>query len=169
MIRSVMATIAGGEECGFQISEKSGKKKPNPWGAHDILGNVLEWTLDQYDPTYYRKLARGESLEQSLEAYPHSARGGSWDDDKPENAARAARRASDKSWKIQDPQLPKSIWYHTDAQCPRPSRIVRHAARQPTARGRCRRLLEQRRWRRNNPGGLKAQDGSDSARQAICF
>jgi len=28
----------------------------------------------------------------------------------------AARRASDKSWKMQDPQLPKSIWYHTDAQ-----------------------------------------------------
>ena len=28
----------------------------------------------------------------------------------------AARRASDKSWKQQDPQLPKSIWYLTDAQ-----------------------------------------------------
>ena len=28
----------------------------------------------------------------------------------------AARRFSDKSWKIQDPQLPKSIWYLTDAQ-----------------------------------------------------
>ena len=29
---------------------------------------------------------------------------------------KSARRASDASWKIQDPQLPKSIWYHTDAQ-----------------------------------------------------
>ena len=28
----------------------------------------------------------------------------------------AARRGSDKSWKQQDPQLPKSIWYLTDAQ-----------------------------------------------------
>ena len=28
----------------------------------------------------------------------------------------AARLASDRSWKFQDPQLPKSIWYHTDAQ-----------------------------------------------------
>ena len=28
----------------------------------------------------------------------------------------AARVPSDASWKIQDPQLPKSIWYHTDAQ-----------------------------------------------------
>ena len=28
----------------------------------------------------------------------------------------SARRGSDKSWKQQDPQLPKSIWYLTDAQ-----------------------------------------------------
>jgi len=28
----------------------------------------------------------------------------------------SARRASTKQWKQQDPQLPKSIWYHTDAQ-----------------------------------------------------
>jgi hypothetical protein len=28
----------------------------------------------------------------------------------------AARRASSAEWKRQDPQLPKSIWFHTDAQ-----------------------------------------------------
>src|SRR6185503_12423466 len=28
----------------------------------------------------------------------------------------AARVASDRSWKMQDPQMPKSIWYLTDAQ-----------------------------------------------------
>jgi hypothetical protein len=28
----------------------------------------------------------------------------------------AARRGSDRSWKMQDPQLPKSIWYFSDAQ-----------------------------------------------------
>ena len=28
----------------------------------------------------------------------------------------AARRASDRGWKMTDPQLPKGIWYHTDAQ-----------------------------------------------------
>jgi hypothetical protein len=43
------------------------------------------------------------------------ARGGSWDDSK-EKLRSAARRYSDKSWKQQDPQLPKSIWYLTDAQ-----------------------------------------------------
>jgi hypothetical protein len=43
------------------------------------------------------------------------ARGGSWDDAS-EKLRSAARRFSDKSWKQQDPQLPKSIWYLTDAQ-----------------------------------------------------
>ncbi len=96
--------------------QKVGKKKPNPWGLHDILGNVLEWTLDQYDPAFYANAPAANPWNKATKPYPHSARGGSWDDDKPEKLRAAARRASDKSWKIQDPQLPKSIWYHTDAQ-----------------------------------------------------
>ncbi len=42
-------------------------------------------------------------------------RGGSWDDDA-EKLRSAARRGSTKSWKVQDPQQPKSIWYLTDAR-----------------------------------------------------
>jgi formylglycine-generating enzyme required for sulfatase activity len=41
-------------------------------------------------------------------------RGGSWDDD-PQALRSAARRGSNKDWKQQDPQLPQSIWYFTDA------------------------------------------------------
>ena len=36
--------------------------------------------------------------------------------DKPEGQRSAGRIASSADWKFQDPQLPKSIWYHTDAQ-----------------------------------------------------
>ena len=32
------------------------------------------------------------------------------------DAALLRAHASDAAWKQQDPQLPKSIWYHTDAQ-----------------------------------------------------
>jgi formylglycine-generating enzyme required for sulfatase activity len=96
--------------------QKVGKKKPNPWGLFDIHGNVLEWTLDQYAPDYYGKAATLDPWNKATEPYPHSARGGSWDDDDVSRLRSAARRASDKTWKIQDPQLPKSIWYHTDAQ-----------------------------------------------------
>lgn len=98
--------------------QKVGKKKPNPWGLYDMHGNVAEWTLDQYMPDAYKLFMEGaitNSWVPSTTPYPHVARGGSWDDD-PEKLRSAARRASDKSWKMQDPQLPKSIWYLTDAQ-----------------------------------------------------
>ena len=99
--------------------QKVGKKKPNPWGLHDMYGNVVEWVLDQYDPEYYRVSAQqGTSVfpwNRATKPYPHAVRGGSWD----EEAAKCrsgARRGSDRSWKMQDPQLPKSIWYFSDAQ-----------------------------------------------------
>jgi formylglycine-generating enzyme required for sulfatase activity len=99
--------------------QKVGRKKPNPWGLHDMHGNVLEWCLDQYDAGWFRQHA-GQVLEdpwnKATKPYPHVARGGSWDDEDPAKLRSAARRASNKDWKIQDPQLPKSIWYHTDAQ-----------------------------------------------------
>jgi formylglycine-generating enzyme required for sulfatase activity len=97
--------------------QKVGKKKPNPWGLLDIHGNVAEWCLDQYEPNY-DKFVGPLSLDPWNKAtmpYPHVARGGSWDD----GAAKlrsAARRASDRSWKMRDPQLPKSVWWLTDAQ-----------------------------------------------------
>jgi formylglycine-generating enzyme required for sulfatase activity len=98
--------------------QKVGKKKPNPWGLHDMHGNVMEWTLDQYLPDAYSKLpADKPSLRPffpSTKLYPHSARGGSWEDE-PELLRSAARVKSDPLWKVQDPQLPKSRWYHTDA------------------------------------------------------
>ena len=96
--------------------QKVGVKKPNPWGLQDILGNVIEWTLDQYDPGFYAKSPPANPWNPSTKPYPHAARGGSWDDDDPAKLRIAVRRASSPDWKIQDPQLPKSIWYHTDAQ-----------------------------------------------------
>ena len=96
--------------------QKVGKKKPNPWGLHDILGNVTEWVIDQYDPEFYKTSSAVNPWNKATKPYPHVARGGSWDDDDATKLRSAARRASSADWKIQDPQLPKSIWYHTDAQ-----------------------------------------------------
>jgi formylglycine-generating enzyme required for sulfatase activity len=99
--------------------QKTGRKKPNPWGLHDIYGNVLEWCLDQYEPNAYQQFAAAPAKDPWLKAtkpYPHVARGGHWDEDDLTMLRSSVRRASDKAWKQQDPQLPKSIWYHTDAQ-----------------------------------------------------
>lgn len=96
--------------------EKVGTKKPNPWGLYDMHGNVMEWVLDQYiADVYTRRSGTAENpVEIPTTLYPRVARGGSWYD--PPEELRSARRIfSDENWKVQDPQLPKSIWYHTDA------------------------------------------------------
>ena len=97
--------------------QKVGRKKPNPWGLYDMHGNVSEWTADQFEPDYFRQLKPGVQTPfvHPTRLYPRTVRGGNWDDD-PENLRSAARRGSDPAWKQQDPQLPKSIWYHTNAQ-----------------------------------------------------
>ena len=97
---------------------KVGQKKPNAWALHDMHGNVAEWVLDAYDTDFYKRDA-GQVAENPLNRptrlYGRVVRGGSWDD-APELLRSAARRASRRDWKQQDPQLPQSIWYHTDAQ-----------------------------------------------------
>ncbi|MBW3541641.1 MAG: formylglycine-generating enzyme family protein [Planctomycetes bacterium] len=97
---------------------KVGLKKPNPWGLYDMHGNVAEWCLDQYDPNFYATFANdkvaGSPINVPNTLYPRVARGGSWYDE-PELLRSAARLASHKDWKAQDPQLPQSVWYHTDA------------------------------------------------------
>jgi formylglycine-generating enzyme required for sulfatase activity len=97
--------------------QKVGKKKPNPWGLHDMHGNVLEWTADQFLPDYFEKIKEDTSspFMRPDSRYPRSVRGGSWYDDA-EDLRSAFRRGSDESWKMQDPQLPKSVWYHTNAR-----------------------------------------------------
>ncbi len=95
-----------------------GQKKPNPWGLYDIYGNVAEWTLDQYAPDRYATLAaqqeRTNPFNKPLSRYPRSVRGGSYDDEA-KYCRSASRRGSRNTWKQQDPQLPKSLWYHTNA------------------------------------------------------
>jgi formylglycine-generating enzyme required for sulfatase activity len=96
-----------------------GKKKPNAWGLYDMLGNVAEWCLDLYDKDYYKSFkpllpAEAPVLIPGAQKYPHVVRGGSWDD-QADRVRCGARLASTEFWSQQDPQMPQSIWWHTDA------------------------------------------------------
>lgn len=94
--------------------KKVGLKKPNPWGLYDIYGNVAEWTSDQYIEDIYAKGDAKDPYIAPKEVYPHVIRGGHWDDD-PEKLRSAARTPSTPRLKQQDPQIPKSDWWLTDA------------------------------------------------------
>ncbi|MCB9872482.1 MAG: SUMF1/EgtB/PvdO family nonheme iron enzyme [Planctomycetes bacterium] len=102
------STTAGGDREYHQV----GTKQPNAWGVHDMHGNVAEWCLDGY--ARYAPGPVDNPLVEPKSLYPRVTRGGAWSDP-PERLLAAARRPSHADWKSQDPQIPKSIWYHTDA------------------------------------------------------
>ena len=90
--------------------------KPNAWGFYDMLGNVAEWTLDQYVPDYFKQIEKqpGNPFIRPLHKYPLTLRGGSYKDEA--SALRsAARIPSDRKWNARDPQIPKSKWWNADA------------------------------------------------------
>ncbi|MBL7856631.1 MAG: SUMF1/EgtB/PvdO family nonheme iron enzyme [Cyclobacteriaceae bacterium] len=95
--------------------QKVKQLKPNAWGLYDMLGNVSEWTLDQYDASAYQNLTDGTKNPTASPAskYPRVARGGSYLDESTELRC-ANRIPSHADWNIRDPQIPKSRWWLTD-------------------------------------------------------
>ena len=93
------------------------QKKPNGYGLYDMHGNVSEWTIDQYDAKAYEKLADGSKGPWNVptKRYARVYKGGSYVTDA-KNLRPAARFASDAGLKDLDPQIPKSVWYHTYGQ-----------------------------------------------------
>ena len=82
-------------------------------------GNVAEWVLDAYVAEGYAKPKTPDTVIPNplvipKTLYPRVVRGGSYAD--PTKLLRsAARMGSSDDWKMRDPQIPQSTWYHTDA------------------------------------------------------
>ncbi|MEX2213041.1 MAG: formylglycine-generating enzyme family protein [Phycisphaeraceae bacterium] len=96
-----------------------GQKKPNPWGLYDIYGNVGEWVIDGYKKDHYAAFA-GKTMNYidvinwASERFPTSIRGGNWNAN-PEACRSASREPSHRDLQDLDPQLPKSVWWYTNA------------------------------------------------------
>ncbi|MCG8403188.1 MAG: SUMF1/EgtB/PvdO family nonheme iron enzyme, partial [Firmicutes bacterium] len=109
------------DDLGEPISQQVATKKSNRFGLYDMHGNVAELVLDQYVEDHYAKLAAkdekpipaDQAIAWPTEEYPRVVRGGSFDDEAADLRT-ARRRATDSNLKMQDPQLPSSIWWYTD-------------------------------------------------------
>lgn len=96
--------------------QKVMQKKANAWGLYDMLGNVAEWTLDQYRENIFDSIPDDSKDPYTLPntRYPRSVKGGGFSD--PAVALRCASRGkSQAEWNKRDPQIPKSKWWLTDA------------------------------------------------------
>jgi formylglycine-generating enzyme required for sulfatase activity len=75
------------------VTTNVGSYRPNPWGLHDMHGNVWEWTRSTYQPYPYRP---GDGRNDVVEIGRKVARGGSWYD-RPKRC-RSAFRLSYRPW-----------------------------------------------------------------------
>lgn len=115
------AGSTGESQAGYSEVNSGGKfqlvkqLKPNAWGLYDMLGNLSEWTLDQYDPAAYaawKDQVKDPTTPVSAK-YPRVVKGGSYMD--PVRDLRCANRIpSSPDWNKRDPQIPKSRWWLTD-------------------------------------------------------
>lgn len=97
-----------------------GELAPNPFGLHDMYGNVAEWVLDAYSSDGYSDFSRlpnrpGDLFRKSETRFPRVVRGGSWELDAVDCRSAARMPSNDDEWKVSDPNFPKSPWWYTES------------------------------------------------------
>lgn len=96
-----------------------GLKPANPFGLHDMHGNVAEWTVNSAadDYQWLDKRQPVDALEAVIwPAETASAavmRGGTWESFGEELRSAAKLISEDDEWKSEDPNYPRSPWWFT--------------------------------------------------------
>jgi formylglycine-generating enzyme required for sulfatase activity len=68
-------------EDGSVVHAEVGKYAANPFGLHEVAGNVYEWCLDGYNPDFYGMKSGRDPLSPSFDSSDRVSRGGGYDDD----------------------------------------------------------------------------------------
>jgi formylglycine-generating enzyme required for sulfatase activity/nitrate/TMAO reductase-like tetraheme cytochrome c subunit len=90
--------------------------RPNPFGLVNMLGNVMEYTADKYDPNAYRNRT-GITVDPIVtEGEEWVVRGGFFGSDASQVRSAARAHTQHAAWLRTDPQQPQSIWWYTDVR-----------------------------------------------------
>ena len=88
--------------------------KANPFGLKNMLGNVMEYCADRYDPNAYTQRGDHTLNPLSTEGTEWVIRGGSYASDASDVRCAARFYTKHDAWMKTDPQQPKSIWWYSD-------------------------------------------------------
>jgi formylglycine-generating enzyme required for sulfatase activity len=95
-------------------TQEPGDVKANPFGLKNMLGNVLEYCADKYDPKAYAKAGENVSNPLVTEGDEWVVRGGSYTSDAGDVRCAVRDYSKHDVWLKTDPQQPKSIWWYSD-------------------------------------------------------
>ncbi len=87
---------------------------PNPLGLKNMLGNVMEYTADKYNPDAYKNRTGITRDPIVTEGDEHVVRGGNYLSDAAEVRSASRSYTQHVEWLKTDPQQPKSIWWYSD-------------------------------------------------------
>ncbi len=107
------SSITWYEDNSFERFKKVGAKSADHLGFFDLLGNVSEWTLDQFVEVYAPENLYDPWIQPTAK-HSRTIKGGSYLSSI-EECNCSSRQKSDPAWQRRDPQIPKSKWWNPDA------------------------------------------------------
>lgn len=94
-------------------TQEASSIKANPFGLKNMLGNVLEYCADKYNPEAYLQF-EGKINPVSSIGDEWVVRGGNYTSDASEVRSASRNQTHHDAWLKTDPQQPKSIWWYSD-------------------------------------------------------